>query len=291
MFNLPFFIYTNILKLKVKTIIYRRWLFGKNLDKLDYQKYKTSDKLFILGSGSSINQINDKQWARIKKCDSVGLSFWLMHDFVPTYYVFEIPRDANRRSILNKLLVKRAYDYRNTPIIIKGFNRSLYYSDKYFDFPEALKSTFYQSKDFEIKARNIYDFRKFIKKIKHSKYINPGKLDLIFRKRASISYLVMFGYLLGYKEIVLLGVDLNNTKYFFEENPEYYKEKGRETPKNLQIKDNVHRTLDKTFGNLTLDIVIEIINEEILQPKGVKLYIGSKNSALYPSLPLYFEKI
>ena len=54
--------------------------------KWNLSSYKQSDTLFILGSGGSIATCSDKQWETIGKHDSIGFNFWLLHEFVPTYF-------------------------------------------------------------------------------------------------------------------------------------------------------------------------------------------------------------
>ena len=42
----------------------------------DFLKHKTSDTIFILGSGPSINLITDDQWDHISSCNSIGFNYW-----------------------------------------------------------------------------------------------------------------------------------------------------------------------------------------------------------------------
>src|SRR5205085_6794487 len=59
------------------------------LGNLDLSQLKTSDTLFILGSGPSINAISPDRWEAIARSDSIGFNFWLYHPFVPKIYFFE----------------------------------------------------------------------------------------------------------------------------------------------------------------------------------------------------------
>jgi hypothetical protein len=72
-----------------------RKLIAKNglqaLSKLDVSQYKTSDTLYILGSGISIMDLNQEQWNVISSHDSIGFNSWMHHPFVPTYYCMETP--------------------------------------------------------------------------------------------------------------------------------------------------------------------------------------------------------
>lgn len=100
-------------------------------------RLRTSEKLFILGSGLSINEIVD--WAHIAAHDSVGFNFWLIHDFVPDFYFIETPgvdkvqspeeTSAGEittggpgrlgRETMKRLIAHRAEDYRETRLFLK----------------------------------------------------------------------------------------------------------------------------------------------------------------------------
>ena len=120
------------------------------LDQLDLSAVKTSDTIFILGSGPSINGISPERWTQIAKHDSVGFNFWPFHPFVPRMYFFEsIPydlTDPGRESevyrIVRRMLTDRAEAYKNTLKVITDVrlteNRQLIY-----EVPEAFRRNLY----------------------------------------------------------------------------------------------------------------------------------------------------
>ena len=110
----------------------------------------------------------------------------------------------------------------------------------------------------------------------------------LLRKRSSLTVLLSFGFFAGYNKIVLCGVDLNNTKYFYTEDNLYYKKKGVPIPPNKQ-KGKIHKTIDPSYGDITIDNIIYNLNKLIFEEQNIRLFIGSKKSALYPMLPYYFE--
>ena len=59
------------------------------LETLNLSPIKTSDTVFILGSGWSINEIPDNRWDIIGHHDTIGFNFWPVHPFVPRIFVFE----------------------------------------------------------------------------------------------------------------------------------------------------------------------------------------------------------
>src|ERR1035441_1165666 len=58
------------------------------LETLDLSRIKTSDTVFVLGSGWSINEIGDERWKVIGRHDSIAMNFWPAHALVPRIYMF-----------------------------------------------------------------------------------------------------------------------------------------------------------------------------------------------------------
>ena len=67
----------------------------KNITLNELRDAKSSETIVLLGSAPSINDITQKEWEQIKTCDSFGINFWYLNDFVPTYYFMEPPKDQN----------------------------------------------------------------------------------------------------------------------------------------------------------------------------------------------------
>jgi hypothetical protein len=64
----------------------------------DFKYKKTSDTLYILGSGPSINHLSSKCFSLIKEADSIGFNFWFAHEFVPSFYCFQHTRFGGERT-------------------------------------------------------------------------------------------------------------------------------------------------------------------------------------------------
>ena len=64
----------------------RRQMGIRPFSDLDLRALKRSDTLFVLASGTSINQIPPARWKVIDQHDSVGFNYWPIHSFVPTMY-------------------------------------------------------------------------------------------------------------------------------------------------------------------------------------------------------------
>lgn len=256
----------------------------KTIDKLDINKYKTSDTLFILGSGRSVNDLSNSNWDVISSKDSIGLNFWIIHDFVPTFYCYEEPGElGDRKNIFYDILNKKKELFLNRPFIIKDLLSS---NVSFGRIPEEIKSNVYLSLDFDIPVNgNDGVMMEYLMMIKMSNRLRfTGRLSYIYSITASISYLCFFSLLMGYKKVVFCGVDLVNSLYFYEENEHYYNGKGLCVPKSMQS-SGVHSTDFRTQRKIPISHVINTIYNCIIREAGIKFYVAQN----YGSLSKYFQ--
>ncbi|MBA7523055.1 hypothetical protein ES705_15178 [subsurface metagenome] len=258
----------------------------KDTANLKIKNYKKSNTLFILGSGASIVNISSEEWKIIRKSDSFGFNHWIVHDFVPTFYMFEC--ENPKKLVFFRNLKQKAEKYKRVPIIYKGLTNQPIDLDR---FPSQLRKNLYISALFLFQCEDVISFSQIIKYMKKLKMFSQSeKMRIHMQCRASISDIIIFGVIAGYKNIVLCGVDLNKINYFYEADSNYYKKKGLLIPFSEQ-KGPIHRTIDKTVGNLTIDEIVYTLNEIVLKPMGINLYVAFNSSALYPKIPFYFRKL
>lgn len=244
-----------------------------------FREVKSSDTLFILGSGSSINKLSEEHWKEIASADSIGLNFWLLHDFVPTFYQFEAPR-GERKSFFENKIRQNSDRYRDVKFIYKGTDRDLI---DHANIPDEILMNMYLSKKIPIPCENVTRLNRSLKFLAFLRFwrLTEGLLHA----RASLSTAVYFGLVMGYKKVVLLGVDLNTIEYFWQENVS----KDGAASFDTGQQGAVHKTLEKKDKSLSIDKIIYSINENMLTSNGVKLYTGFKSSALWPEIDSYFE--
>jgi hypothetical protein len=109
------------------------------------------------------------------------------------------------------------------------------------------------------------------------------------RKRATVVYLVMLALRAGYRRIVLCGIDLNGSDYFFERHRDRLAEAGYWVPpKGAPLP--IHRTEDPNFGRLTVSRALGALEEQILRRRGIRLEVALASSRLYPALPCCFGR-
>lgn len=261
----------------------------KPISELKIDNYKSSNTIFILASGSSINNISQDQWTFIKNHNSLGFNKWLYHDHVPTYYCLETSNKQERVNIVYQLLESKKNDYADVPIIYRGSDQNRIFNVN--SLPGKFKKNIYISNEIPLPSTNNEELYHDLNYFSIKKYFIPSnKIHLLFRIRASLDFNIFFALMAGYKNIVLCGVDFNNIDYFYQSNPEHYLKKG------LPFLDpgqtgNIHRTVDPIARpNIpTIDNVVYTINDVLLKPNKINLYVACKSSGLYPKLPAYFK--
>lgn len=124
-------------------------------------------------------------------------------------------------------------------------------------------------------------------------------------KRSTLFMALSFAAIAGYQRIILCGVDLNNPHYFYR-HPDYqhlpqlpeipdtgsalgqlYAKQGVQTQREPDPK--IHNTMDPALNPLPMSEIIWALNEEVLQPLGINLYVALDSSALHPRIPAYYS--
>lgn len=258
------------------------------------QQKKTSDTLFILGSSSSINDITNKQWEEIQSHDSIGLNRFLFHDtHNPTFYWYEFSnRFIYDYYVLEEL--KKKLDYKDVPFII-NFNSFQSTSLKLDVLPDQMRNNVMF---FIPRVLKNYSKDTLIKELKDfPKNTSNIHYDSLLHVRGSIATCVLIAWTLGYKKIVLPGVDLVNQDYFFyhTQNKNALNLKkwyGRlESYDNRFKTDGLHRTerddLSKSFGMPSMTEYLVMIYDHLLNPHDCSLFAFSNQSLLARHFPVY----
>lgn len=267
---------------------------GKDIANVNLDDYKSSDTIFILGSGASINKISDEGWKHIAEHDSFGLNKWPLHDFVPTYYMFELPPGPENQEYRDwywELLTHKNDSYSEIPVILKDISPDTYYDLESTPVPDWLSDDLILAPSIKIPMGKEQLDSEF-ENIDRLGYFNTeNDIRYLYQSNASIILLILLAVKLGYESIVLCGVDLNHSKYFFDGKQELYSERNTPYPDFLTNRDrnpdDPHKTADETEKQVTVDELVYSINRTVLQPRGISLYTENKESKLYPEVPHY----
>lgn len=272
---------------------FRRWIYRNNFKKISNLNIKASNKtFFILGSGDSVENITSDEWKIVSKNFSVGINHWVIHDFVPNAYSIEGKPEGYNRKLNpgNSLNMMEMYKMALSRETVKKNNPYIFMNGNYLDLenipiPDFLLGNIFAYGPIKSLARNAKTFSKYLEL-----YISQSneKLfkDLIYYQGASIERLILLAKYLGFKKIVLLGVDLKNTSTFYNTNTDHLKNLGINYRVNSNQDKEIHRTADRAQKTLTVLDTIPII-ANYLKKDGVEVYINNKECPLYPKINGY----
>lgn len=242
-------------------------------------RLRTSDTLFVLASGSSILRIH--RWDEVAAHDSLGFNYWLLHPFVPDYYMIEAPRVEADRAYLLRNLRRVSQAYHDVVFFNKQRSGSR-------DVQDVLDSCGYRSHPLvpiPFGAGTIEDLRRAARALRASTL--RQRLAFYCQGVATVELAVLFGWSLGYERIVLCGVDLNHTGYFFHDPDFAHLAEGDHLPPNRQS-GSAHKTNDpdRAWGGIPVADVLSVYQEEILK-QGCRILVESEQSALASRFPIH----
>ncbi len=233
---------------------------------------KTSDTAIILGSGQSINSITDELWNKINECDTWAVNNWIYHPFVvPRFYMIETKWYAYE--LLKRRLEEKRDLYRNTTFLFPSGKhirmrdgRSLPLKHvlpnelKYYELPLVSRG---KRSDLDL-YNTSYEFNAYGL---HKSY------DM------SMTSLIELLYRLDYKRVILFGVDLYNSFYFWSSGEAKYGEVHH-----IWNKQHEHNDPARAHNTSRIKEFIVDFNSRHFIPNNKQIFVGYKDTTLYPAL-------
>lgn len=216
----------------------------------ELRQYVKSDVGFFLGCGPSIGRITSEQKTIIEGYDVWVSNFFIWSDIIPDFYYAEV--GGKYMKLWKEKLKEKGNLYKNVKFI-------LHKDDPHDPIIDETPNVF------------VYEKRK---KSNGAEYILDGFVSP--SRGASLILILEMMYNLGYKKIILFGVDLSTSTYFWTDKKEY-----GDVP--LQTNKNMKPHLLHTTAEKVIPFVKEF-NKDIM--KGC-LYVGHKDTLLYPDLKYY----
>ena len=216
---------------------------------------RRSDTAFVFGSGRSLLDIGPEDWARIGECATISFSEFVRQRFVRADYhvvgeVHDVPAYA--------ALIRENPNYAGTVFLLQeGWHA---------DDSNALVGHRLLPA-----GAGVYRYRR----TSRGRYSPPSRSfadGLVHGWNTSIG-VVNFALVLGFRTIVLTGIDLYDKNYFWLEEGE--------------LRPTVTTPVDQPFP--TADPVIELFGRwrELLEPEGVRLEVYNPRSLLARVLEVF----
>ncbi|WP_419786679.1 hypothetical protein [Pseudodesulfovibrio sp.] len=260
-----------------------RWIQNRKVsyDVYDFERLhkerKKSDTLFVLGGSTSINNITSAQWAHVAEHDSLGLNWWLLHDFIPSFHCTNYPRRSYHFKKFIEIMGERSQRCSQTVFMVSG-NRAVtrgihprilpdFYPPNSLFLPYEYPEPLYLTSDHSFKASHF------------EKSINY---------RGVMGFVMHFAATMCYSKIVLLGVDLLDSVHFYDNHPlMQWQEKAQYVEPLVQRKQTIHATMSDKGNKHPVDSYLVALNDLYFRPRGVRIFAGSPISRLADRLSVY----
>ena len=247
------------------------------LDKKEVLKVKRSNTLFIFGSGYSLNELKEENWRYFEKNDTLGfnhflkqkwikLSFHLIRGWTEGFANISVGikgfKEINELISYNKL-------YKNTVFIIQN------------EIFATVGNTFINKKEFG-NYKKIYPYK--TEKKPFPDILHPHRFC---HHNSTLFDALSFAYIMRWKKIVLVGVDLYDTRYFFLEGDKTLYTDYKTGVQNLQNIPIETRGLIRTTAHTTNFLEKIELWKMKFEEEGLNLYVYNPKSLLRKILPIY----
>lgn len=240
---------------------------------------RTSDKVFVFGSGRSILDITEEEWRHFEEHDTLGFTGFIYQKWVRLDY--HLIRGWVE-------MVEGTYRWRKyTSEYIDVLNRNPFFKDTILIMQADYSATF---------ANRLLGY-KYIKpgtrvyRYKTVRYQGLPTQSLEQGLRHAMGTLcdaVNFAYCMGYKEIVLAGVDLYDCCYFWlppGKTETYDPESNTMVPSSINVRgikySDKHRTAQSGIINLMKEW------NDFFISQGIRMSVYNPRSLMRQVLPLY----
>ena len=236
---------------------------------------KCTQDAFILGSGSSVGQLTTEHFHAIRQGVSIGLNLWPLHPFVPDIYYFEGCRDGRGRELWRRHLADRGEQLANVLFAAPTPHFELYHGQSDFELLGRLfGDRIFRPNIFHAVARTNSTLRALV----HSQQVGFWRGSLLHFRSSMVAALDLARRIRGIQRVVLVGIDLKDTGYFWQDLGIDYLSESALSP---------HPTSMRSGGYLSVTDYIKVYAEVLAQKGRPQLLIASPNSALAEFLPIW----
>lgn len=277
----PYF--RNILKDKKlnKELIAKYQIPNVSVSKL--KEYKTSDTLFILAAGQSINNLSESNLLEIKNADSIGINGFANHNFVPTFHSFELENQHNPNALsmflsTSKNIISLKEKYKETAIIFRQHKIIDKQLEDNFKMITSWGNSYWNVYD-QIPGNNLEEYKLYLDNFFKKGLM--GKDDFFPNRSSSLSWVISMAYHLKYKKIIFCGVDLFGDHFYNNNSPLSLEEYNKQ-------KNKIHLTGNQIEKYpVVIQDIIKFWKQKYFAEYGAELYVSSEYSLLSKILPTY----
>jgi len=249
------------------------------------KKSSSADTFFVLGSGASVADLTPANFEEISRQVSVGINNWGVHDFIPDMYSLEsVPKVGDGRGLSRALeLLSREDVLNRRPLILVLKPRTERELVELVNVPAVLRENLSFYGRIGPATRLASNLRDDISD--YFSYVNTRFPSVLLDSGASVIRMINLGILLGFRKIVLLGVDLNGSPYFWEKNTAYSSDLAREIPISHHPA-GAHETTLQSSRAFDVVTFVRVLSQYFAEELDGEILVGSSYSRLAEFLPV-----
>lgn len=248
-----------------------------------------SGELFILGSGPSALDISRALRARMTAGITIGLNSWVLHDFVPNIYSFEQMESDDYVSVaagLSKALLRpEVLDAQ--PLVLHLRPQKYTPANRLVTIPEALRASTRYYGRFTLETRRIPNLVPDLTRLLRSSLRHEIPNYVLLDSGLSVARMIHLGILRGFESIILVGVDLNSNKYFFEEDASYLQRHNLSEFNPWLSRASSHDTEERKNRHFIASEFLPAIAQASKRLGRAEIFVSSEKSMLFPQVPRY----
>lgn len=243
-----------------------------------------SKTVFVLGCGSSVTDLSSDNFDEIERGFSVGINGWVLHEFIPDVYAMEGARIKATSIAFSEALRKKESSPKRPKILLH--ENAIYSEFERIKVPQRAHDRVFAYTSIPFMTRSVervvVGIEGYLSDVASGKI--PAMLPL--GQGASLERIVSLAINAGYKDIVLVGVDLRDSVYFWEADPSLV---GSVNVDDLPsgAKGQVHKTADPKHKRFTILQTLEALARAAERERGVKVWCADPRSALAEFLEVY----
>lgn len=250
------------------------------LGDVQLRQRKRSDRVFIFGSGASLNTITVDEWARIRSDDTIG--------FNGTHYLKKIPITYFvLRAGVETIEAGLAW-HGDAKEIVSAIDENPYLDDTVFFFQRGLTGIF---------CNRLLGYHLWKKERPLRFFLNDKTARLpyatttrrLVHRAGTLCTATNLAVALGYKEIVLTGVDLYDNRYFWLAADETMG--WSEAEKKWTVtRETVHGDHASDQHNTVRNGIVKIMGEwcdHLAKEYSIKLTVYNPRSLLVETVPVF----
>lgn len=242
------------------------------LSESELRATRKSTTMFIFGSGYSINAISPAEWEHFEQHDTVSFNLFVHQDRVRIDY--HLIREIGNISGDPRVFMPEVNEYVNL----------IHHNPRYADAILVVQEGWHAIGGNHVVGMKLLPQQARLFRFRNRSRGIYGPPSPSFSKGlvhgpAALVDCVNFAYILGWKRIVLVGVDLYDRRYFWLDSDE---------TRNI---DQRRRASHQDRHN-TANAIIPFMAQwrELFSNEGVELYVYNPRSLLAQELPIYYQR-